>query len=180
MAAAVLLGTAYLVGHLLDPLTPLAEAARAGDVDEIDRLAAGGADLDEPSGAREWPPLLHAIHAAHAGAAARLIEHGAAIEGRIGQQALTIAASHGFVDSVLLLLRRGVRPSKRGTTPVQLMSGAVAGAYDRDYEWSGCERHTTVVRALIGYDADLKRATPHTARRFAARQGCDELVALLK
>ena len=178
--AIALVVAGYAVAGLFDTLTPLAIAARAGDVVAIDELAASGIDLNEPAGARDWPPLLHAIHGGEIAAARRLLEHGASLDGRVGQQALTIASSHGYAEAVLLLLRRGVRPSMAGTTPVQLMTGAVAGAYDRDYEWTGCERHTEVVRALIDYDAGLKRATPHTARRFAARQGCEEMVALLR
>jgi type II secretory pathway pseudopilin PulG len=49
---------------LVFPLTPLATAAREGDLKEIDQLAAEGASLDERSGVNGWPPVLHAIHKA--------------------------------------------------------------------------------------------------------------------
>ena len=70
------------------PLTPLAAAARTGDVQAIDRLIAAGADINAGSGVNNWPPLMHAIHKGQPGAIARLIGAGASVEGRLGRQAL--------------------------------------------------------------------------------------------
>jgi hypothetical protein len=43
------------------PMTPLAGAARRGDVAEIDRLIAAGADVNEHANLKGWPPIIHAI-----------------------------------------------------------------------------------------------------------------------
>jgi hypothetical protein len=60
--------------YLAYPITPLAAAARAGDINEIDRLAAAGANLDEGSGVNRWPPVVHAIHKGQTGALAHLVQ----------------------------------------------------------------------------------------------------------
>jgi hypothetical protein len=44
------------------PMTALAGAARRGDIVEIDRLIAAGADVDEDANLKGWPPFIHAIH----------------------------------------------------------------------------------------------------------------------
>ena len=61
IVAATVTGGRQLIG-CTHPLTPLAAAARAGDLQEIDRLVAAGADVNARSGVNNWPPLLHAIH----------------------------------------------------------------------------------------------------------------------
>ena len=75
------------------PLTPLAAAARAGDLREIDRLVAAGADVNAGSGVNNWPPLLHAMHKDQMAAVARLIAHGASIEGQSGVEPSKMAES---------------------------------------------------------------------------------------
>jgi ankyrin repeat protein len=77
----------------MHPLTPLAAAARAGDLREIDRLVAAGADVNAGSGVNSWPPLLHAIHRDQMAAVARLLAHGASIEGQSGVEAVKLTGA---------------------------------------------------------------------------------------
>ena len=37
-------------------------AVRSGDVVEVRRMLANGADPNEPEGVNDWTPLMHAIH----------------------------------------------------------------------------------------------------------------------
>ncbi len=95
------------------PVTPLAAAARSGDLKEIDRLAASGANLDEGSGVNGWPPVLHAVHKGQAAALAHLIELGASIQGSTGQRAMVMARQSGSQAMIDVLRVHGVE--SRGT-----------------------------------------------------------------
>src|SRR6476659_1285018 len=96
------------------PLTPLAKAARTGDIGEIDRLIAAGADVNAGSGVNAWPPLMHAVHKGQVRAVARLLERGASVDGDVGREALVMASGDRDAKSVALLLRRGVDPRGDG------------------------------------------------------------------
>ena len=95
------------------PLTPLASAARAGDVQEIDRLLVAGADVNAGSGVNDWPPLMHAVHKGQAAAAARLIDAGASVSGDVGRRALAMARDDSDARMITLLLQRGAEPPER-------------------------------------------------------------------
>jgi hypothetical protein len=102
IVAATVTGGRQLIGSM-HPLTPLAAAARAGDLEEIDRLVAAGADVNAGSGASNWPPLLHAIHQDQIAAVARLLARGASIEGQSGVDAVKMAEREGHPELVPLL-----------------------------------------------------------------------------
>ena len=102
IVAATVTGGRQLIG-CTHPLTPLAAAARAGDLQEIDRLVAAGADVNARSGVNNWPPLLHAIHRDRTAAVARLLAHGASIEGQCGVDAVRMAEREGHPELVPLL-----------------------------------------------------------------------------
>ena len=72
-------------------VSPLAAAARAGNVTEIDRLVATGADIDAGSGVNNWPPVIHAVHKGQVEALEHLLERGAALGGETGRIALEMA-----------------------------------------------------------------------------------------
>jgi len=164
------------------PLTPLASAARTGDIQAIDRLIAEGADINAGSGVNHWPPLMHAIHKTQPAAIARLIEAGASVDGRIGRQALLMASGYGDAHTVSLLLDRGVDPRDDGEAGAHVMAAAVGGSWDIDYRWSGCERHTAVVRSLLARDAGLRLGSAPdgiAARLYAKNKGCGTLLQLV-
>jgi len=164
------------------PLTPLAAAARTGDVQAIDRLIAAGADINAGSGVNNWPPLMHAIHKGQPGAIARLIGAGASVEGRLGRQALLMASGYGDATTVSLLLARGVDPRDDGEAGTHVMAAAVGGSWDIDYHWSGCDGHAAVVRSLLARDAGLRLGSAPdaiAARVYAKRKGCTALLQLV-
>ena len=181
-------------GHDGAPPTALADAARRGDLAEIDGLVAAGADVDQPSGRADWPPLIHAIHKGRTAAVSRLLVHGASVAGDAGRRALLMASGYGDVETVRLLLARGVQLPRTAEEGASLIAAAVGGAWDIDYEWTGCERHTQVVRLLLAADSDLRvvrelaprsiaraRATfqNRVAEMYVRRKGCSELLRLL-
>jgi hypothetical protein len=167
---------------LVFPLTPLATASREGDLKEIDRLAAAGANLDERSGVNGWPPVLHAIHKGQAGALGHLLEIGASIAGSTGRQALLMASGYGSAPMVRILLTHGVDPREDGGSGSRVLIEAVRGSGDIDYRWSGCQPHADVVRTLLTRDPGLRLGNADDARaaRTRARErGCRELLQLL-
>ena len=87
----------------------LASAARSGDLGEIDRLVAAGADVNEGSGVNGWPPVLHAIHKHQLASLERLFEHGAFIHGETGRVALEMAERDDVQDILHFLRDHGVQ-----------------------------------------------------------------------
>ena len=168
--------------YFLFPVTPLAAAAREGNVKEIDRLAAQGANLDEGSGVNRWPPVLHAIHKGQADALAHLLELGASIAGSTGRQALLMASGYGSAPMVKILLTHGVDPRQDGGAGARVLIEAVRGSADIDYRWSGCQPHADVVRALLTRDPGLRLGDAddaRAARTQAHARGCRELLDLV-
>lgn len=176
------------------PVGPLATAARQGDLDTIDRLIAAGADVNAPSGANAWPPLIHAIHKEQRQAVARLLDRGASVAGRVGGTALFMAAGYGDAETVALLLSHGVSMPEDVPSAASLIAVAIGGAWDIDYQWSGCDRHAAVAKLLVARDPDLRvvgilsptsmaraRSTfeYRVARWYAERRGCDELLRIV-
>lgn len=190
----VMLITLAACGQGGTPTTSLASAAREGDLTAIDRLIAGGADVNQTSGRADWPPIVHAIHEGQRAAAVRLLEHGASIEGDAGRRALLMASGYGDAETVKLLLEKGVELPKTAEEGGLLMATAIGGVWDIDHEWSGCDRHTQVVRLLLAADSDLhvvRELSPRSVARarstfqnrvaemYARRKGCTDLLRLL-
>jgi ankyrin repeat protein len=171
VTALVLVGAC---GHVA--VSPLAAAARAGDLTEIDRLLVSGADINAGSGVNNWPPVIHAVHKGQVKALERLLDRGASLDGGIGRRALDMASSYGDDAMARVLVAHRVQP-KAGTLAV-----AVMGPLDVDYTWSGCDRHTAVARTLLAANPTLQLG--HTPRGWVVRQsarvrGCDDLVKML-
>ena len=176
------------------PVTPLATAARSGDLSAIDTLVAAGADINEPSGVNGWPPLIHAIHKGQRQALVRLLERGASVEGRVGRTALFMASGYGDAETVSLLLSHGVPVPDDAPSAASLRAVTVGGAWDIDYQWSGCDRHAAVARLLVARDPDLRvvgELSPTSVARarstfenrvahwYAHHKGCDELLRIV-
>jgi|RhiMethySRZTD1v2_1073278.scaffolds.fasta_scaffold00032_71 ankyrin repeat protein len=175
-------------------ITPLASAARSGDLDSIDRLLAAGADVNEPTGVNGWPPVVHAIHTRQRQAVVRLLERGASLEGTAGRDALFMASGYGDAETVAILLSRGVPLPQDAPSLASLVAVTIGGAWDIDYQWSGCERHTAVAKLLVAKDPDVRvvgilsptsvaraRSTfeYRVARWYAQHKGCDELLRIV-
>ena len=93
MAILLALAVAGACGHV--PVSPLAAAARAGDLGEIDRLQAAGADINEGSGVNSWPPVIHAVHKGQVKALEHLLDRGAVADQPVRNRALNVARGSG-------------------------------------------------------------------------------------
>src|SRR2546430_2627587 len=114
--------------------TPLADAARAGDLATIRSLIARGADPNLAAGQNNWSPLLHAIHTHQNASVEALIDGGENITRLSGDgtTALMMAAGYGYNDTVQLLLRRGANPKIADPGGFHAIDLAVAGVADID------------------------------------------------
>jgi ankyrin repeat protein len=153
------LATFLLIGCGVRPypnFTPLADAARAGDVATIRTLIAHGADPNEAAGQNNWPPLLHAIHKGQIQSVNALLDGGAGIN-RISGDGITplmMAAGYGYSDIVELLLRRGANPRIAGPDGVRALDLAVSGVPDIDrFTLFQCQQDT--IRVLRAADVSL-------------------------
>jgi hypothetical protein len=186
-------GTDPDLGASSRAFTPIIWAARAGQVAVIRVLARHGASLDAPGGSNGWAPLQHALHRGQTDAALALIDLGADLSGTSGpgmsgsgtsgQRALAMAAGYGNAVVTEALLARGVDPHVDLGAGPSLLALAAAGAYDIDYHWSGCEPHTRTLRAIVARAPDLELGDnpwDRAARSYVQRQGCADLVAMLK
>lgn len=176
------------------PVTPLANAARHGDIATIDRLVSAGANINEPSGVNGWPPVVHAIHTRQRQAVLKLLERGASLEGSAGRDGLFMASGYGDAETVSILLSHGVSLPQDAPSAASLIAVAIGGAWDIDYSWSGCDRHAAVAKLLVAKDPDLKvvgELSPTSVARarstleyraatwYARHKGCDELLRIV-
>src|SRR5580692_10285980 len=131
-----------------EALSPLATYARAGDVAQIKRLAAAGADVNAPSGVNHWTPLMHAIQKNQAGSVDALLEAGASVNAASGNTtALIMAAGDGQTEIVQSLLKHGADPrlaTGPGATALAAAVGGTAGS---------CQ--TATVKVLLEHDPSL-------------------------
>jgi ankyrin repeat protein len=116
------------------PESPLAVAARAGDVVAIRTLVKSGADPNEPGGGNDWTPLEHAIHK-HQNASVSALLDARADPNRADPRGLTplmMAAGYGYTDTVQLLLARGADPRVRDRDGLTALDLAATGVSDID------------------------------------------------
>lgn len=103
------------------PTTPLSRAASDGNVAEVERLIANGADVNE--GMERWTPLHHAAYRGHLAVAEQLITHGANVDAEDYKHRtpLSLAARQGKLAMARLLITNGADPNakdKNGWTPL--------------------------------------------------------------
>jgi len=176
---ALLAGGAQVDAKDGEEFTPLVYAAGGGHVETLQVILDHGADPELPAGSNDWTPLVHAIHHHQNLTALTLLEAGARAEGEGGARALLMAAGYGNAGMVKALLERGADPHASSL----LLSDAVGGAWDIDYQWPGCEAHTDTVRLLLEAAPDLQIGDGFWAWRAlqkAEKRGCTELVHLIE
>jgi ankyrin repeat protein len=166
-----MLGVALMTGAVQESPAPLLDATRAGDVETVRSLLAGGADANAARG--DGVTALHlAAERGRLDIAKLLIGAGASAgaETRIGAYTpLHVAAEGGHVDLVEALLGAGANASAKttnsGVTPLHLAAKAPGGE--------------GAVRALVaaGAPMDAREASSgQTALMFAAAYGRAEAV----
>jgi ankyrin repeat protein len=151
--------------------TPLADAARAGDIAAIHQLIGRGADPNEIAGNNNWTPLLHAIHKGEIGAVTALLDGGADIN-RVGADGVTplmMAAGYGYTNIVELLLRRGADPAIVDSHEATALDLALTGVADIDrFTLFDCQNETVRVLQRAGTPS----ATIPAARTWARLKRC--------
>jgi hypothetical protein len=160
------------------PISPLIEAARAGDTAGIARLAGAGSDLNAPGGVNNWTPLMHAIHKHQANSVKALLEAGADVNRISGRTtALILAAGYGDAEIVGILLEHGADARLALPDGRTALSAAVEGSNDMDqYTAGSCQTET--VQALLRHDPRLRVPAESAAARTASKAGCKEILAL--
>lgn len=160
-------------------VSPLAGAARRGDVAGVGNLIRRGASTEEGSGVNNWTPLLHAIHKNQARAAFALIDAGADPNyTRSETTALMMAAGYGQEEIVRGLLKRGADPLRLNTKGETALDLALSGVTDIDALTAGrCQ--TGTVRALLAGSPQLARRAGFAAQAAHYLKACPELAGLL-
>jgi hypothetical protein len=164
--------------------TPLIEAARAGDVAQLEMLLAKGANPNQRVGVNNWTPLMHAIHKGQKDSVRVLLQHGADVNAKTegGVTALIEAAGYGYAGIVAMLLDAGAKPDVRDKDGHTALNAATGGVPDIDRLTTGhCQTET--VRVLLQHAPHLR--LEHTfaddmAFRVAKFAGCSEIVKLVK
>lgn len=146
---------------------PLTDAAKAGDVAQIELLLDQGADINQSSGLAT--PLYYAINGEHLEAAELLIARGADVNAQSTWGApLHAAAARGLTSVVSLLLERGADPNVRWQQLTPLHMAARNGRIE-------------VVRVLLDHGADINASTKmdEPALHLALTNGHADVVDLL-
>jgi hypothetical protein len=162
-------------------VTPLASAARRGDLDAIDALLKAGADPDEPSGINNWTPLQHAIHRHQRSSVLWLVQGGANVNRPCcgGLTPLMMAAGYGQQGIVQALLDLGADPRLRNSRSLTALDYALSGVVDVDaFTLGKCQ--TGTVRVLIKHAPDLAGQPTLTERHEKTVKACPEIEVVLR
>jgi hypothetical protein len=163
--------------------TPLIQAARAGDIAQLEKLLAEGANPDQRVGVNGWTPLMHAIHKGQKESVRVLVQHGADVNAKTQNRgtALIEAAGYGYADIVATLLKAGADPDVRDKDGYTALKRAIGGVPDIDRFTVGhCQ--TDTVGVLLQHAPQLR--LEHTladdiALRVAKFAGCSGVVKLV-
>jgi ankyrin repeat protein len=189
-AAAQANGDERLADDPADGTTPLHWAVYRGDVAEVKRLIANGADVNARNDYGSTP-LSEAAVAGNVEVIDRLLKAGAQVDATNadGQTALMIVARTSNVEAAKLLLKRGAKVDQRETWRQQTA-----------LMWAAAEGQPAMVRLLLknGADANARSlennferqvtAEPRMQARpsggftpllYAARRGCAECARIL-
>jgi hypothetical protein len=109
------------------PVSPLAAAARAGDVAEIDRLLDAGADVNAGSGVNDWPPIVHAIHKKQLVALGHLLDRGARLDEQVLAGPSTLPEARATRRTFGPFWRRTVARPRSPACPERFLSGRPCG-----------------------------------------------------
>lgn len=175
----VAIAAALAVGCNENPISPLASAARKGDVSRILELAKGGAPLDAPSGVNEWTPLMHAIHTNQTKSVEALLGAGASPNRSCcrGLTPLILAAGYGQQENVRALLKAGANPMHRGEDGRTALDVATMGLSHRAGAPMG-SCHADAAKELLAVEPQLAE-TVTLEPVVEALRACPEIQKLL-
>ena len=151
---------------------PIHEAAKSGDLDQVQLLIVQGVDVNEKA-TRDETPLIIASLAGNGEIVNYLLQRGANIYARnaSGLTALHAAAYGGHTDIILLLIAKGAKvndaSNRFGVTPLHVASE---------------ENHIETVQALLKHGADTSAVEVHgysALSRAGWREHWDVLELLL-
>ena len=151
---------------------PIHDAAKSGDLDQVQLLVVQGVDVNEKA-IRDETPLIIASLAGNGEIVNYLLQRGANIYARnaSGMTALHAAAYGGHTDIVLLLIAKGAKvndaSNRYGVTPLHVASE---------------ENHITTVQELLRHGADtavLENNGYSAMSRSGFREHWDVLKVLL-
>jgi hypothetical protein len=110
-------------------ISPVANAARKGDVQAIAEFVKSGQSPDAESGVNGWTPLMHAIHTNRLRSVEALLQAGANVNGSCcrGLTPLILAAGNGQADIVQVLLKNGADAMHRGDDGRTALDVAIMG-----------------------------------------------------
>ena len=206
LAAALLLVSAC---GLSGAGTELSRAAHAGNLPEVQRLLAAGADPNPSTSGFEMSPLSLAAQIGRNDIVTMLLDAGANPEEKSGINSWTalVNAVHTEQRQTVQLLLARTHPGKESLTraldmaaayglpgivrdllaagahgSTETLTGAVGGSWDLDAEWKGCPTQTETVRVLLEASPDLRVPDTFSGRsalRFAKKKGCTEMLSLV-
>jgi len=151
---------------------PIHDAAKSGDLDQVQLLIVQGVDVNEKS-IRDETPLIIAALAGKGEIVNYLLQRGANINARnsSGMTALHATAYSGHTDIVLLLIAKGANvndaSNRFGVSPLHVAAE---------------ENHIETVQALLKHGADTSAVEVHgysALSRAGWREHWDILVLLL-
>jgi ankyrin repeat protein len=161
--------------------TPLAAAARNGDVGALALLLDHGSDVNERSGMNGWTVLMHAVDKHQHATARALLDAGADPNLASGEStALLMAAGYGDEEMVGLLLDAGADAQYQTADGFNALAAALLGSLDVDEPGvGGCRTET--VRVLVERAPALALSTSFNGQfpaAYARAAGCDEALRL--
>jgi hypothetical protein len=161
--------------------TPLAAAARNGDVGALAQLLDHGADPNERSGINGWTVLMHAVHKHQHATARALLDAGADPNVATGEStALLMAAGDGDEEMVGLLLDAGADARYQTADGFNALAAALLGSLDIDEPGiEGCRTET--VRVLRERAPELELSAAFSGQfpsAYAQAAGCEEALRL--
>ena len=165
-------------------MTPLAAAAREGNVAAIAALVKAGHDPNgiDP-GLNHWTPLLHAIHKSQSGSVRALLDAGADVNRAApgGGTPLMMAVGNGRHAIVRRLLDAGADPRADGP---EILAVALTGGALTDIDQPLLGRcNTDVVRLLLSRAPDLRLRPGFRTRLvilMARWNHCDDALRLVR
>jgi ankyrin repeat protein len=190
--------------------TELSQAAHAGNLAEVKRLLAAGANPNPPTKGFEMSPLGLASQSGATDVITVLLEAGAKPDEPSGINDWTplVHAVHTEQREAIGLLLSTTHPSRESlthalemaaayglpdvvrdllaagaTTSSDILTGAVGGSWDIDAEWKGCGPHTETVRTLLEASPALRvpdTVSGRAALRFARKKGCTEMLSMVE